>query len=367
MEYYKEYNKDLSLKAQKEFDDQISEFNSSYKLGIDLGDKTGIAIVKDNKIIMARTLIDLHTKKLKDRRDARRNRRTRRSRKKRLARLRSWVLRQKVGDRKLPDPYKIMHDNRYWSIYNKSNSTNKKNWIDLLINSNSLSADDFVRGLTIIFRKRGYRAFKYLSRLSDKEFKKYIGQLVPPISKAEYEDYINELNARFRDGEMDEKELDNLKSKLDDINKESKDFQIKQREEVKEELNKLIELFSNSVDKKIDKERWKKELDNLLDKQVRKIRFDNRFILKCKLEGCNKNTPKKENVRDLSLIAAFSGIFKDNINEKIRRLRDIRNKLIHEYKSEKFDEEVFKIANENLDENDIISEIKHLVNNKISS
>ena len=64
---------------------------------------------------------------------------------------------------------------------------------------------------------------------------------------------------------------------------------------------------------------------------------------------------------DLSLIAAFSEIFKGNVNEKIRRLRDIRNKLIHEYKSEQFDEEVFKIANENLDESDIISGIKHLM------
>ena len=64
---------------------------------------------------------------------------------------------------------------------------------------------------------------------------------------------------------------------------------------------------------------------------------------------------------DLSLIAAFSEIFKDNISEKIRRLRDMRNRLIHEYKSEQFDEEVFKIANENLNENDIISGIKHLI------
>ena len=117
MEHYKEYNKDLSLKAQKEFNDQITEFNSYYRLGIDLGDKTGVAIVKDNKIILAKTLIDFHTKKLDDRRKSRRNRRTRLSRKKRLARLRSWVMRQKVGDQRLPDPYKIMHDNKYWSIY----------------------------------------------------------------------------------------------------------------------------------------------------------------------------------------------------------------------------------------------------------
>ena len=74
MENYKEYNKELSLKAQKEFNDQIAEFNSYYKLGIDLGDTTGVAIVKDNKIILAKTLVDFHTKKLDDRRKSRRNR-----------------------------------------------------------------------------------------------------------------------------------------------------------------------------------------------------------------------------------------------------------------------------------------------------
>ena len=311
MEHYKEYNKDLSLKAQKEFNDQITEFNSYYRLGIDLGDKTGVAIVKDNKIILAKTLIDFHTKKLDDRRKSRRNRRTRLSRKKRLARLRSWVMRQKVGDQRLPDPYKIMHDNKYWSIYNKSNSVNKKNWVDLLIHSNSLSADDFVRGLTIIFRKRGYLAFKYLSRLSDKEFEKYIDNLKPPISKYEYEEDLEELSSRVENGEVEEKKFEGLKNKLDKIDKESKDFQVKQREEVKKELEDLVDLFAKSVDNKIDKEKWKRELNSLLDKKVRKIRFDNRFILKCKIKGCNRNTPKRENVRDFELKMALNNARSD--------------------------------------------------------
>ena len=334
MGYYKEYNKELSSKAQKEFNDQISEFNSYYKLGIDLGDKTGIAIVKDNKIILAKTLIDLHPKKLDERREARRNRRTRLSRKKRLARLRSWVMRQKVGDQRLPDPYKIMHDSKYWSIYNKSNSTNKKDWIDLLTHNNSLSAEDFVRGLTIIFRKRGYLAFKYLSKLSDKELKNYLKQLKPPISNDEYEAVLSEIAERFKNGEIDEKEYSSFKFKLAQINKESKDFQVKQREEVKKELEDLVDLFNKSVDNKIDKERWKRELKHLLDKKVRKIRFDNRFILKCKIKGCNKNTPKKENVRDLELKMALNNT-RSEFPISDEDLNSFREEVINIYEKKK--------------------------------
>lgn len=135
------------------------------------------------------------------------------------------------------------------------------------------------------------------------------------------------------------------------------------------------------LEKSLDLERFSSELAQVLPKTTEEYRKSN-ILVKSTVERrlqlisdteidilaiLYKELNLKIVGEDLSLIAAFSGIFKDNINEKIRRLRDIRNKLIHEYKSEKFDEEVFKIANENLDENDIISEIKHLVNNKISS
>ena len=129
------------------------------------------------------------------------------------------------------------------------------------------------------------------------------------------------------------------------------------------------------LEKSLDLERFSKELVQVLPKTQEEYKKSN-ILVKSTVERrlqlisdteidilaiLYKELNLKVVGEDLSLIAAFSEIFKDNINEKIRRLRDIRNKLIHEYKSEQFDEEVFKIANENLNENDIISGIKHLI------
>jgi len=135
------------------------------------------------------------------------------------------------------------------------------------------------------------------------------------------------------------------------------------------------------LEKSLDLERFSNELAQVLPKTVEEYKKSS-ILIKSTVERrlqlisdteidilaiLYKELNLKVVGEDLSLIAAFSDIFKDNVNEKIRRIRDIRNKLIHEYKSEKFDEEVFNIANENLNETDIISEIKHLVNNKVSS
>ncbi|MCL4372696.1 DUF86 domain-containing protein [Candidatus Parvarchaeota archaeon] len=127
------------------------------------------------------------------------------------------------------------------------------------------------------------------------------------------------------------------------------------------------------LEKSLDLERFSKELVQVLPKTQEEYKKSN-ILVKSTVERrlqlisdteidilaiLYKELNLKVVGEDLSLIAAFSEIFKDNVNEKIRRLRDIRNKLIHEYKSDQFDEEVFKIANENLDESDIISGIKH--------
>ena len=129
------------------------------------------------------------------------------------------------------------------------------------------------------------------------------------------------------------------------------------------------------LEKSLDLERFSKELSQVLPKTQEEYKKSN-ILVKSTVERrlqlisdteidilaiLYKELNLKVVGEDLSLIAAFSEIFKGNVNEKIRRLRDIRNKLIHEYKSEQFDEEVFKIANENLDESDIISGIKHLM------
>ena len=135
------------------------------------------------------------------------------------------------------------------------------------------------------------------------------------------------------------------------------------------------------LEKSLDLERFSKELYQVLPKTAEEYKKSN-ILVKSTVERrlqlisdteidilaiLYKELNLKVVGEDISLIAAFSDVFKNNVNEKIRRLRDMRNKLIHEYKSEQFDEEVFKAANENLDESDVISEIKHVINSKIAS
>jgi hypothetical protein len=79
------------------------KFLSSYRLGVDFGDKAhGVAVVRNNEVIVSATLLDEAVSDLKKRRQSRRGRRTRESRRQRLARLRQWCLRNHLPD---PDPY----------------------------------------------------------------------------------------------------------------------------------------------------------------------------------------------------------------------------------------------------------------------
>ena len=79
------------------------KFLSSYRLGIDFGDKAhGVTLVRGNEIILGATLVDGAASDLKKRRQSRRGRRTRESRRQRLARLRQWCLRNHLPD---PDSY----------------------------------------------------------------------------------------------------------------------------------------------------------------------------------------------------------------------------------------------------------------------
>ncbi|MCL4399620.1 DUF86 domain-containing protein [Candidatus Parvarchaeota archaeon] len=129
------------------------------------------------------------------------------------------------------------------------------------------------------------------------------------------------------------------------------------------------------LEKCLDLERFSKELSHVLPKTVEEYKKSD-ILIKSTVERrlqlisdteidilaiLYKELNMKVVGEDISLIAAFSEIFKEKINKKVRELRDMRNKLIYEYKSAQFDEEVFKIATENLDEKDIISEIKHSI------
>lgn len=64
---------------------------------------------------------------------------------------------------------------------------------------------------------------------------------------------------------------------------------------------------------------------------------------------------------DESLINSLSEVLSQKTVEKMRRLRKLRNALVHEYNSEKFDMEVFNTGSENLDQHSFIAEIKSIL------
>jgi hypothetical protein len=96
----------------------LDDFLPQVRVGIDFGEYAGgIAVVKETAILHAETYVDFHDTDLETRRRLRRGRRTRHAKKMRLARLRSWVLRQRLPDgSRLPDPYEILSEKtkQYW-------------------------------------------------------------------------------------------------------------------------------------------------------------------------------------------------------------------------------------------------------------
>ncbi len=127
------------------------------------------------------------------------------------------------------------------------------------------------------------------------------------------------------------------------------------------------------LEKSVDLERFSRELSGVLPKTLENYKKGD-ILVKSTVERrlqlisdteidmlaiLYKHLKLKIVGEDTSLIALLSGTLSAKTIEKIRRLRDMRNKLIHEYKSEQFDEEIFKIAGENMDQSDVISGIKH--------
>src|SRR5437762_403118 len=144
-------------------EERIKGFLPGLRVGVDFGEGAGgIAVVKGNKILHAETYVDFHETTLEQRRQLRRGRRTRHAKKMRLARLRSWVLRQSLPDgSRLPDPYRVMRDPRFHVQPGMFQSPGRDpaqatSWIDLA-RQGKTDAEGFVKALTLIFQKRGYK------------------------------------------------------------------------------------------------------------------------------------------------------------------------------------------------------------------
>lgn len=292
--------------------EKIKEFLPKLRLGIDIGEWAGgIAVVRGNEILHAETYTDYHNTTLEERRKRRRNRRTRHSKKMRLARLRSWVLRQKLPNgKRLPDPYELMRCKKFqchpdeYQVKIGDKKPTLKSWIEAVKNGDKTDCESFVIALTHIFQKRGF-VWGDLQEMTDKELSEKLDKirLTPQVA----EELKKEIQRRkFEPEENFKGEIKDFEKKLQDALQRQKSPRVAEhRSIVESELKQVIKTFtSNNCPQNTDK--WSKELIHILNKPVRKARFENRIISGC--SWCGKNTPRKSRVRELAYQAALKNL-----------------------------------------------------------
>ncbi|OGH57617.1 MAG: hypothetical protein A3I06_03980 [Candidatus Lindowbacteria bacterium RIFCSPLOWO2_02_FULL_62_12] len=283
----------------------MNEFLDSLRLGIDFGeDYGGIALVQANRVLHAETFVDFHQATLKDRRRNRRGRRTRHARKMRLARLRSWILRQKLpGGQRLPDPYGVMH----WPFKTKKGHTIKtglasrqdgKRTIIQKCKIGTATPEEFVCSLTLLFQKRGFVwEGSDLCELSDQELAEEL--MTVRITEAVAAAIKEEIERRKKEPEDNkEGEIENLETVLCDAVKRARSPRTPEhRSIVESDLKDIVDGWTRKNCPQMT-DMWKKELSCLLNKHVRPARFENRIVAGC--SWCGKMVPRKSKVRELA-------------------------------------------------------------------
>jgi 5-methylcytosine-specific restriction endonuclease McrA len=301
----------------------ISEFLPTLRLGIDFGEYAGgIALVRGNDVIHAETCLDFHSATIEQRRILRRGRRSRHARKMRLARLRSWVLRQRVNGKRLPDSYAVMHDPRFMvqpTVYRSSGVVPQEvpSWIDFVKQGRG-GAAAFVRALTLIFQKRGYKWDAIaLDEMSDSKLKDFLLTARLPAGDRGLLDQIRLQIKRRRDDpshpvrgktKVPPEELEILLSQAVERGKQPPRPRMAEHRSVKEaELRAVVDGFARSSGLPDDvSNRWKTELCQLLNRSLRPARFNNRLKSGC--AWCGKSTPRKARVRELAYRAAVNNL-----------------------------------------------------------
>ncbi|MFB3815612.1 MAG: HNH endonuclease domain-containing protein [Terriglobales bacterium] len=289
--------------------ERVAAFLPTLRLGVDFGEAAGgIALVRGNTIIHAETFVDFHNTTLETRRGLRRGRRTRHSKKMRLARLRSWVLRQKLPDgTRLPDPYRVMWEPRFQTkptIYKEKGKSPREvpTWIEAA-KAGEVDAAGFVCALTHLFQKRGY---KY----DDKELEDF--------SEDRLKDFLDSCCLLARAADLAEKmraEVDRrAKPKLRDaftaaLTRLPQPRKAVPRQIKEEDLRVMVAAFGaryGLTEQTIS--RWQKELCGLLNRVLRQARFDNRVKSGC--SWCGKKTARlsKPEIRELAYRAAIGNL-----------------------------------------------------------
>lgn len=318
------------------------------RVGVDFGEHTGgIAVVQGNEVLHAETVLDFHEATLEQRRLLRRGRRSRHAKKMRLGRLRSWVLRQRLPNAgRLPDPYLVMRDPRYMvqpGVFGNTGAAPREapSWISLA-REGKADASGFVRALTLIFQKRGYKWDAIaLDEMTDSKLKDFLlSARIPPDGQ----DLVAEISQQIENRKADPagafrgkpkvpvEELEACLRLAQERGNKPPRARLAEHRSVKEsDLRAVVEGFGRAASLAPEVvERWKRELaggkdargkvhPGLLNKVLRPARFDNRLKTGC--AWCGKATPRKGRVRELAYWAAVNNL-RGKENFRPRPLRD---------------------------------------------
>lgn len=306
-------------------DTRVSRFLPTLRLGIDFGETAGgIALVRGREILHAETFVDFHNTTLETRRTLRRGRRSRHAKKMRLARLRSWILRQKLPDgSRLPDPYRIMWNPAYQTkmgLYKQKGQSPRElpTWIEAA-KAGHVNADGFVCALTHLFQKRGY---KY----DDKE--------IEDLTAARLLDFLRSCARLEADPDLAEKIRGRINTVRERREALEREFELASRRDPQprkalprqlrlQELHAMVNAFAKRIVlSEAESERWQHELCGLLNRVVREARFENRIKSGC--SWCGKKTPRlsKLEVRESAYLAAVGNLRVQTENGARRALDD---------------------------------------------
>lgn len=298
---------------------RIDNFLSTLRLGVDFGEVAGgIALVHENTILHAETFVDFHDATLETRRMMRRGRRTRHAKAMRLARLRSWILRQKLpSGTRLPDPYLIMRNRKFQTkpgLFERKGKSplEYQTWIEAAKNGN-VDVEGFVCALTQIFQKRGY---KY----DDKELGEFSNdRLLDMLNSCSMLDKAEQLKESLKKEVESRGNSKLMKAYKNSLFRNSEPRKAVPRQIKIADLETMIEAFGKRYNLSEEEIlRWKKELKNLLNRVIRQAKFDNRLKTGC--SWCGKSTPRlgKLNIRKLTYLAAIKNL-RVNIDHKDNR------------------------------------------------
>lgn len=321
--------------------ERMKGFLSSTRVGIDFGEYAGgIAIVRGNDVLHAEAFLDFHDATIEQRRGLRRGRRSRHSKKLRLARLRSWVLRQKIADERLPDPYRIMRALRLMpppGIYRHAGASphSAVSWIESARNGQG-GAEAFVKALTLVFQKRGYAWDAIaLAAMSDEQLKGFLASArVPPGGDALVAEIQFQIDRRRSDPahpvrgkkKVVPEELESLLQLARERGKQPPQPRIAEHRSVKEaEIGAIVQGFGKAAGLAGETIRsWQAQLCGLLNRILRPARFENRLKTGC--AWCGKATPRKQRVREFAYRAAVH-----NLRKREGRIRPLTTEEAAEF------------------------------------